>query len=64
MIGLYLCGIPAVLITGLLIKPSNFVVIIAVMFIAEDLIKGILGIRHFVSKKWIKQLTDKVNPEI
>jgi len=61
MIGLYLCGIPAVLITGLLIKPSRFVVIIAVMFIAEDFIKGILGLRHFFSKKWIKQITDKVD---
>lgn len=61
MIGLYFCGIPAVLITGLQIKPARFVIIIAVMFIAEDFIKGILSTRHFVSKKWIKQLTDKVD---
>lgn len=59
MVGLYACGIPAVLITGLLIKPDRFVVLIAVMFISEDLIKSILGMKHFFSKKWIKQITDK-----
>ena len=58
MIGLYACGIPAVLITGFLIRPERFVVIIAVMFISEDLIKSILGMKHFFSKKWIKQITD------
>lgn len=59
MIGLYACGIPAVLITGFLIRPENFVVIVAVMFMSEDIIKGILGMKHFFSKKWIKQITDK-----
>ena len=58
MIGLYACGIPAVLITGFLIRPEKFVVLIAVMFISEDLIKSILGMKHFFSRKWIKQLTD------
>lgn len=55
---MYLIGIPAVLITGLLIKPP-FIVIIAVMFIAEDLIKSIMCIKYFLSKKWIKQITEK-----
>lgn len=59
LFGLYALGIPAVLITGLLIRPSRFVVLVAVMFIAEDLVKGILCFRHFKSRKWIKQLTDK-----
>jgi hypothetical protein len=27
------------------------------MFIAEDTVKGILCVRHFRSRKWIKQLT-------
>lgn len=58
MIGLYGVGIPAVLITGLLIKPAHFVVIIIVMFVAEDVTKGILCVRHFRSKKWIKQITE------
>lgn len=57
-INMYLIGIPAVLITGLLIKPP-FIVIIAVMFIAEDLIKSVMCIKYFLSKKWIRQITDK-----
>ena len=55
---MYLIGIPVVLITGLIIKPP-FIVIIAVMFIAEDLIKSIMCIKYFLSKKWIKQITEK-----
>ena len=38
MIGLYMCGIPAVLITGFLIRPERFVILIAVMFMSEDII--------------------------
>lgn len=63
MIGLYGVGIPAVLITGFLIRPTHFVVIIIVMFVAEDVSKGILCIRHFRSRKWIKQITDNVPKE-
>lgn len=63
MIGLYGVGIPAVLITDLLIKPTHFVVIIIVMFVAEDVSKGILCIRHFRSRKWIKQITETAAPE-
>lgn len=59
LVGLYLLGIPSVLITGLLIRPQRFVVLVAVMFIAEDVAKGILCFVHFRSKKWIKQITDK-----
>lgn len=57
--GLYLFGIPAVLITGLLIRPKNFVVIIIVMFMAEDLFKAVFTLLHFRSGKWIKQITAK-----
>lgn len=57
LFGLYALGIPAVLITELLIRPERFVILVAVMFIAEDLVKGILCFRHFRSRKWIKQLT-------
>ena len=63
MIGLYGVGIPAVLITGLLIKPTHFVVIIIVMFVAEDVSKGILCVRHFRSRKWIKQITENAPVE-
>lgn len=59
LFGMYAFGIPAMLVTGLLIRPSNFVVLVAVMFIAEDTLKGILCVRHFRSRKWIKQITSK-----
>ena len=57
LLGLYAFGIPAVLIVGLLIRPSLFVVLLATMFIAEDTVKGILCVRHLRSRRWIKQLT-------
>ena len=57
LIGLYGFGIPAVLIVGLWVRPALFVVLVATMFIAEDTIKGILCVRHFRSRRWIKQLT-------
>ncbi len=57
ILGLFGVGIPAVLIVGLLIRPENFVVLVATMFIGEDVIKGILCVWHFRSRRWIKQLT-------
>lgn len=57
LLGLYGFGIPAVLIMGLVVKPTLFVVLIATMFIAEDTVKGVLCVLHFRSRKWIKQLT-------
>lgn len=62
VLGLYGFGIPAVLIVGLLIRPPYFVILVAAMFIGEDTIKGILCVRHFRSRKWIKQLTKKEPP--
>ncbi len=56
MVGLFGIGIPAVLIVGLLIKP-DFVFIVASMFLGEDLVKTYLCVKHFRSKKWIKQIT-------
>ena len=59
LLGLYGFGIPAVLIVGLVVKPALFVWLIAAMFIGEDTVKGILCVRHFRSRRWIKQLTKK-----
>lgn len=53
---LYLIGIPAVCIAGLMLH-LPFVWIVVTMFVAEDVPKCILCIRHFLSKKWIMQLT-------
>ncbi len=56
MLCLYGVGIPAVLIAGLLLK-LPFVAIVAVMFVAEDIPKTVLCLRHFLRRKWIRQLT-------
>ena len=60
---MYLIAIPAVLLTGFVIKPAHFVVLVAVMFIAEDLPKGILCVLHFRSSKWMKQITNVVGKQ-
>lgn len=57
--GLYAFGIPAVLITGLLFRPKNFLVIVIVMFMAEDLFKAVCTLWHFSRGKWIRQITEK-----
>lgn len=53
---LYLVGIPVVCAAGLWLK-LPFVAIVAAMFIAEDVPKSFLCIRHFQQKKWIIRLT-------
>lgn len=53
---LYGIGIPAVLIMGFLVRP-DFVWIVAAMFLGEDLLKTVLCVRHFRSRRWIKQIT-------
>ncbi len=58
MLGMYLMGIPTVLIVGLWVRPANFVWLVAAMFISEDLVKALLCVLHFRSKKWIKQVTE------
>ncbi len=58
MVSLYLVGVPAVVILGMFIK-VDFVYLILAMYLGEDIIKTILSIRHFRSKKWIRNLTDK-----
>lgn len=57
LLGLWGIGIPAVLVVGLLIKPASFVWLVIAMFVGEDTLKGILCFRHFVKRKWIKQIT-------
>lgn len=58
MLTLWGIGIPAVLIVGLLVRP-DFVWIVAAMFLGEDLLKTYLCVRHFRSRRWIKQITTK-----
>jgi Na+-driven multidrug efflux pump len=56
MLTLWGIGIPAVVAVWLLFHPP-IVYIVAAMFLGEDLLKTFLCIRHFRSKKWIKQIT-------
>ena len=54
---LYAVGIPAVVILGFF-TDVPFVLLVFIMFAAEDVPKTIMTLRHFVSRKWIKKLTD------
>lgn len=59
MVGLYCMGIPALFFTAYVLHPTRFVVLVAVMFVAEDILKGVICLIRFRSRKWIKQITDK-----
>ena len=58
MLSLYCISIPAVILAGFAFD-TPFVLIVAIMFLAEDVPKSILCIRHFKSRKWIIKLTDE-----
>ncbi len=58
LLSLYCIGAPAVVILGIFVK-VDFIYLILAMYLGEDIIKTILSIRHFRSKKWIRNLTDK-----
>ena len=57
MVALYLVGIPAVVLAGLVFH-LPFFWIVAIMFMSEDIVKGVFCVRHFLRRKWIIQLTD------
>lgn len=57
-ISLYLIGVPVVAILGLIVK-VDFEYLLIAMYICEDIPKSIMSIRRFISKRWIKNLTDK-----
>lgn len=54
---LYLVGIPLVCLAGLVLH-LPFLAIVVIMFAAEDIPKGILCVRYFFKKRWIRRLTD------
>ncbi len=56
MATLYVIGIPAVCLAGLVLK-LPFVAIVAVMFIAEDVPKSAVCLWYFFTKRWIRRLT-------
>ena len=55
-VSLYLLGVPAVAVLGLIVK-VDFVYLIVAMYLCEDLLKTALSLYRFKSKKWIKNLT-------
>jgi Na+-driven multidrug efflux pump len=65
---MYLISIPAVLLLGIF-TDIPFVLLVACMYVCEDLPKMIFSIRHFGTGKWIKQITEtsaqeEGNPEL
>lgn len=62
MAGLYFCGIPALFLVARFLRPTHFAFLLATMFIAEDVVKTVLCLIRFRSRKWIRQITS--SPEI
>ena len=56
IIAVFLCGIPIVALLGMVVHVP-FQMLVLAMFVAEDSIKLVLGIRRFRSRQWIRRLT-------
>lgn len=59
-ISMYLIAVPLIIYLGMVAKVEFHYLLIA-MYLGEDLLKTILSIFRFRSKKWIKNLTDNEN---
>ena len=57
-ISMYLIGVPLVIYLGIFAKTEFHYLLIA-MYLGEDLLKSVISILRFRSKKWIMNLTDK-----
>ena len=55
-LSLYLVGVPVVVVLGLFTE-IPFALLVFAMYVAEDVPKTILTMRHFFSRRWIKDLT-------
>lgn len=56
MVSLYLLGVPAVAYLGLIAK-VDFIYLLLAMYLCEDVLKILLSLHRFRSKKWIRNLT-------
>ena len=56
-VSMYLIGVPLVVYLGMVAKVEFHYLLIA-MYLGEDLLKSVISLIHFRSKKWIKNLTD------
>ena len=54
---LWFIALPVTAIMAFIVK-APFVVVFGIMYIAEDWLKSFLCLRHFISKKWIKPVTE------
>mgnify|MGYP003292843969 CR=1 FL=1 len=59
-ISMYLIAVPLIIYLGMFAKVEFHYLLIA-MYLGEDLLKTILSLHRFRSKKWIKNLTDNKN---
>lgn len=57
-LSMYLIGVPLVIYLGMVAKVEFHYLLIA-MYLGEDLLKSVLSLIRFRSKKWIRNLTDK-----
>lgn len=58
LICVWLIALPITFVCGIILR-LPFPIVFAIMLYSEDLIKSILCIRRFLTKKWIKPITDK-----
>ncbi len=59
-ISMYVIAVPLIIYLGLF-KSVGFHWLLISMYLGEDLLKAVLSLWRFKSKKWIKNLTDKNN---
>ncbi len=57
LVCLWCIAIPATAISAYVLK-LDFVLVYVIMYMAEDIPKGILCVRYFLTEKWIKPVTD------
>ena len=57
-LSLYVVGVPTVVLLGLFTE-IPFVLLVFIMYVAEDVPKTVLTLWHFFSRRWIKDLTSK-----
>ncbi len=63
ILSLYLVGVPTVVALGLFTE-IPFVWLVFIMYVAEDVPKTFLTVRHFFSRKWIKSLVGSDNQSL
>lgn len=57
-LSMYLIGVPLVIYLGMFAKVEFHYLLIA-MYLGEDLLKSVISLVRFKSRKWIRNLTDK-----